>query len=77
MLRRDVDHQDQLAHSELLWHVIGTVQTVPLALCIVAALVAVAISVVVFAVLVVQRVALSFQVLAVESIVEASSVVTL
>lgn len=51
----DVDHQDQVAHCELLWHVIGTVQAVPLALSVVAALVTVAVSVVVLAVLVIQR----------------------
>lgn len=51
----DVDHQHQLAQGELLRHVVGAVQTVPLALSIVATLVAVAIGVVVLAVLVIQR----------------------
>ena len=50
----DVDNQDQLAQGELLGHVIGTVQAVPLALSVVAALVTVVISVVVLAVLVIQ-----------------------
>lgn len=53
----DVDHQDQMAICQLLWHIIGTVQAVPLALGIVAALVTVSIRIVVFAVLVVQRAA--------------------
>lgn len=55
LLGVDVDDQDQLAHGELLGHVIGTVQAVPLTLGIVAALVAVAVSVVVLAVLVIKR----------------------
>lgn len=54
MLGRDVDHQDQLAHGQLLGHVVGAVQAVPLALGVVAALVTVAVGVVVFAVLVIQ-----------------------
>lgn len=54
LLRGDVDHQDQLAHSELLRHVVGTVQAVPLTLSVVTALIAVAISVVVFTVLVIE-----------------------
>lgn len=40
---------------QLLWHVVGAVQAVPFTLCIVAALVTVAVSIVVFTVLVVQR----------------------
>lgn len=56
VLRRDVDNQDQLAHGQFLWHV-GAVQAVPLALGVIAALVTVAVSVVVFAVLVIQRAA--------------------
>jgi len=55
LLRGDVDHQHQLAHGELLGHVVGAVQAVPPALCVVAALVAVAVGVVVLAVLVIQR----------------------
>lgn len=54
LLGGDVDHKDQLAQSKLLRHVTGTVQTVPLALSVVAALVAVAIGIVVLAVLVIQ-----------------------
>lgn len=55
LLGGDVDHEDQLAQGELLGHATGTVQAVPLALCIVAALIAVAVGVVVLAVLVIQR----------------------
>lgn len=55
LLGGDVDHQDQLAHSELLGHVVGTVQAVPLTLGVVTALIAVAVSVVVFTVLVIER----------------------
>lgn len=55
LLWRDVDHQDQLTYSELLGHVVGTVQAVPLTLCIVAALVAVVVSIMVLTVLVIQR----------------------
>lgn len=76
LLRYDVDNYHQLAHRELLRH-IGTVQAVPFTLCVVAALITVAICIVIFAVLVVQRIALSLQVLAIKAIKEASSVVTL
>lgn len=57
LLRWDVDHQDQVAVRQLLGHVVGAVQAIPLALGVVAALVAVSVGVVVFAVLVVQRAA--------------------
>lgn len=57
LLRWDVDHQDQMSFCQLLGHVIGAVQAVPLALCVVAALVAVSVGIVVFAVLVVKRAA--------------------
>lgn len=40
---------------QLFWHVVGTVEAVPFTLCIVAALVTVTISIVVFTVLVIQR----------------------
>lgn len=49
-----MDHQDQLAQCKLLRHVTGTIQAVPLTFSIVAALVAVAVSIVVLAVLVIQ-----------------------
>lgn len=55
LLGDDVDHQDQLAHGELLGNVAGAIQTVPLALGVVAALVAVLVSVVVLAILVIKR----------------------
>lgn len=55
LLGGDVDHQDQLTHGQLLRHAVGAVQTVPLTLGVVAALVAVTVSVVVLTVLVVQR----------------------
>lgn len=51
----DEDHHHQCAICQLLWHVVCAVQTIPLALKIVAALVAVTIREVIFAVLVVQR----------------------
>ncbi|TNN55514.1 hypothetical protein EYF80_034256 [Liparis tanakae] len=55
LLGGDVDHQDQVAVGELLRHVVGAVQTVPFAFCVVAALVTVTVGVVVFTVLVIQR----------------------
>lgn len=55
LLGGDVDHQDQLAHGELLRHVIGAIQAVPLTLSIVAALVTVAVCIVVLTVLVIER----------------------
>lgn len=54
VFRRNVDHQNQLAHSQFLWHV-SAVEAVPFALGVVAALITVAVSIVVFAVLVIQR----------------------
>lgn len=57
LLRRDVDHQDQMSFCQLLRHVIGTVQAVPLTLGVVAALVTVSIGIVVFAVLIIKRAA--------------------
>ena len=54
-LGRDVDHHHQLAHRQLLRHVVGAVQAVPLALGVVAALVTVAVGIVVLTVLVIQR----------------------
>lgn len=55
LVGHDVDHDDQAAHRQLLWHVVGTVQTIPLTLSVVAALVTVAVRIVIFTVLVVQR----------------------
>lgn len=50
----DVHHQDEVPIGKLLWHVVGAVQAIPFTFCIVAALVAVTISIVVFAVLVIK-----------------------
>ena len=55
LVGHDMDHDDQAAHRQLLWHVVGTVQTIPLTLSVVAALITVAVRIVVFTVLVVQR----------------------
>lgn len=52
---RNVDHQDQVTVCQLFGHVVGTVQAVPFAFCVIAALVAVTVSIVVFTVLVIQR----------------------
>lgn len=62
---------------QLLWHVVGTVQTIPFTFCIVASLVTVTISIVVFTILVIQRVALSFLSLAIKAIIETPRAVTL
>lgn len=43
VLRSDEDHHHQRAISKLLWHVVCTVQTIPFALEVIAALVAVTI----------------------------------
>lgn len=62
---------------QLLWHVVGAVQSVPFTFGIVAALVAVTVSIVVFTVLVIQRVALSFLSLTIKAIIETPRAVAL
>lgn len=62
---------------QLFWHVVGTVQAVPFTFCIVAALVTVTVGIVVFTVLVVQWVALSFLSLTIKAIIETPRTVAL
>lgn len=65
-----MDNQNQVPICQLFRHVVGTVQTVPFTFCIIAALVAVTVCIVVFAVLIIQGVALSFLSLAIKAIIQ-------
>lgn len=62
---------------QLLWHVVGAVQTIPFTFSVVAALVTVTVSIVVFTVLVIQWVALSFLSLTIKAIIETPRAVAL
>lgn len=70
-------HHHQGAFRQLLRHVVGTVQAVPFAFSIVAALVTVPVGEVVLAVLVIQGIALPFDLLTVKSVIQAAGIVAL
>lgn len=70
-------HNHQGPICQLFGHIVSTVQTIPLALCVVATLVTVAIAEVVLTVLVIQGVALDLHFLAIKAIEQAAGIVAL
>lgn len=50
----NVNDQNQVSVGQLFWHVVGTVQSIPFTFSVVASLVTVAISVVIFTVLIIE-----------------------